>query len=452
MAARSVLQVPGAAGSFPQQNRAERTGWDKRNVLGEPLVITGVGLITSLGSDSQSVWSAVRQESSGVRPLMGIDGLPDGMLLAATVDLEGTPTRSLKVLHLCDIAASEVLHDAGLAGDQVDRSNMGCWISACMPDDRGTLDPDAATLDDRDSDIKWYDQFMPHVAHSHVMQKYGLFGPNMSHSTACGSGLIEMLSATRALRDGQCDAALVGSGEAVSRMLAAGFHRMGVLAYDEAPEQACRPLDSQRRGFVLGEGAAMFVVERLGHALKRGAKIYAQIDSCRCLSEAHHITGLDEKASTLTRLIQDTLGETGLEPRDIGYVSAYGTATEQNDKVEMRGIHNVLGSDTSSYCVIATKSMHGHLLNAAGCVELAITTLAMRDGFSPPTINLTNPDPKCHFDGVPLVGRENRFQHALKLSLAFGGHLVSVCLSRWNDAQTGFAYPSVKALPGAQAA
>ena len=118
----------------------------------------------------------------------------------------------------------------------------------------------------------------------------------------------------------------------------------------------------------------------------------------------------------------------------------------------MRGIHNVLGSDTSSYCVSATKSMHGHLLNAAGCVELAITTLAMRDGFVPPTINLTNPDPECHFDGVPLVGRENRFQHALKLSLAFGGHLVSVCLSRWNDTRTGFAYPSVKALPGAQAA
>lgn len=420
--------------------------------MDEPLVITGVGLITSLGRDSKSVWDAIRQGRSGVRPLMGINGLPDGMLLAATVELERIPAHSLKVVHLCDIAAGEALHDAGLSGDQVDRSNMGCWVSACMPDDRGTLDPEAATLEDRNSDIKWYDQFMPHVAHSHVMQKYGLFGPNMSHSTACASGLIEMLSATRALRDGQCDAALVGSGEAVSRMLAAGFHRMGVLAYDEAPEQACRPFDSQRSGFVLGEGAAMFVVERLAHALKRGARIYAQIDSCRCLAEAHHITGLDEKASTLTRLIQDTLTEAGLEPRDIGYVNAHGTATEQNDKVEMRGIIDVFGSDTSSYCVSATKSMHGHLLNAAGCVELAITTLAMRDGFAPPTLNLTNPDPECRFDGVPLVGRDNRFRHALKLSLAFGGHLVSVCLTRWNDSRTGFAYPSARALSSAQAA
>ena len=415
---------------------------DKQIVLSEPLVITGVGLITSLGADRESVWDAVRQGRSGVRPLQGIDGLPDGLLLAATVDVEGIPDRSLKVVHLCDVAAQEALRDAGLDSDQVDRDRLGCWVSACMPDDTAVLDPEGATRRDENGEIKWYHQFMPDVALAHVKRKHRLYGPGMSHSTACASGLIELLSATRALRDGQCDAALVGSGEAVSRMLAAGFHRMRVLAYHEDPEQACRPFDSQRSGFVLGEGAAMFVVERLGHAMRRGAKIYAQIESCRCLSEAHHITGLDENASTLTRLIEDTLTEARLDSKDIGYVNAHGTATEQNDRVEMRGIYRALGPETASYCVSATKSMHGHLLNAAGCVELAITTLAMRDGFAPPTINLTDPDPECQFDGVPLVGRTSRFQHALKLSLAFGGHLVAVCLSRWNDTSSGFAHPT----------
>jgi 3-oxoacyl-(acyl-carrier-protein) synthase len=227
-------------------------------------------------------------------------------------------------------------------------------------------------------------------------------------------------------------------------MFVAGFDQMRVLATDEDPNRACRPFDRTRKGFVFGEGAAMFVVERLGHALRRGARIYAQISAAKSLAQAHHVTSLDADGDALVHLMKLTLDEAHLRPGDVGYVNAHGTGTEQNDAAEATGIRRVFGADIRHTCVSATKSSLGHMLNSAGAAELAITALAMRDGFAPPTLNLHDPDPVCTFDCLPLVGRTNQFQHALKLSLAFGGHLVSMLLSRWNDAETGFAYPAIK--------
>jgi len=144
--------------------------------------------------------------------------------------------------------------------------------------------------------------------------------------------------------------------------------------------------------------------------------------------------------------MRSTLDGAGLDPDEIGYINAHGTGTVQNDLVEMRSIRDTFGSALDGICVSSTKSVLGHMINAAGGVELAITVLAMRDGFAPPTLNLTDPDPELSFACLPLVGRANRFRHALKLSVAFGGHLVAMVLSRWNDPSTGFAYPSEKKL------
>jgi 3-oxoacyl-(acyl-carrier-protein) synthase len=239
---------------------------------------------------------------------------------------------------------------------------------------------------------------------------------------------------------------LAGAGDAIDPLCAAGFRQMRVLAEHEDPQQACRPFDAKRNGFVLGEGAAMFVIERLSHALKRRAKIYAEIRCGKMLAEAHHVTGLDADADALAHLIDITLDGARLTPGDIGHVNAHGTGTEQNDLVEMRGIRRGLGRAADQVCVTANKAAIGHLVNAAGSIELAMTVLALRDGFAPPTLNLTQPDPECTFDCTPLVGRINRFQHALKISVAFGGHLVAVALSRWNDAATGFAYPEERRM------
>ncbi len=241
-----------------------------------------------------------------------------------------------------------------------------------------------------------------------MAREHDLRGPRLSNSTACASGTIAILKAVRAIRDDQCDIALAGSSEAIHPLFAAGFYSMGVLAKHDDPAQASRPFDADRNGFVMGEGAAMLVVERLSHARQRGASIYAEILGGRMLSDGRHVTSLDAGSDTLVELIDGALRTSGLTPHDISYVNAHGTGTKQNDVMETHGIRRALGRAADSICVSANKSMLGHLVNASGSVELALTALALRDGFAPPTLNLTNPDPECDLDCVPLVGRAGR--------------------------------------------
>jgi 3-oxoacyl-(acyl-carrier-protein) synthase len=274
-----------------------------------------------------------------------------------------------------------------------------------------------------------------------VASEYDLRGPRLANSTACASGTIAILKAMRAIRDGQCDVALAGSSEAIHPLFAAGFYNMRVLAEHDDPPCACRPFDLHRNGFVMGEGAAMFVLERLNHALQRGAEIYAEVLGGKILSDARHVTSLDENSDALVELIRGTLRSGGVVPRDVAYVNAHGTGTQQNDLLESRGIRHAFGRAADSVCVSANKSMLGHLVNASGSVELAITALALRDGFAPPTLNLTHPDPECDIDCIPLVGRARPLEHALKLSIAFGGHLAAILLRRWTGAHARQVQP-----------
>jgi len=191
----------------------------------------------------------------------------------------------------------------------------------------------------------------------------------------------------------------------------------------------------------MGEGAAMFVIERLSHALDRGARIYAELAGGKMLAEAHHVTGLDAESEVLAHLISITLRDARLAPDEVGYINAHGTGTQQNDLVETRGIRRALGRAADHVWVSGTKPMLGHLVNAAGSVELAITALALRDGFAPPTLNLTEPDPECDLDCIPLVGRRRALDTALKLSVAFGGHIAAIALRRWADRESEFDYP-----------
>jgi 3-oxoacyl-(acyl-carrier-protein) synthase len=288
---------------------------------------------------------------------------------------------------------------------------------------------------------RWWRQWLPNTACAMVAGDYGLRGPRLSNSTACASGTIAILKAFRAIRDGQCDLALAGSSEAIHPLFAAGFYNMRVLADDAEPARACRPFDLHRSGFVMGEGAAMFVLERFDHARQRGATIYAEILGGRILSDARHVTSLDENSDALVELIRGTLRTAGIAARDVAYVNAHGTGTQQNDLLESRGIRRAFGSAADSVCVSANKSMLGHLVNASGSVELAITALALRDGFAPPTLNLTHPDPACDLDCIPLVGRVRPLEHALKLSIAFGGHLAAIALRRWAGAEARSEQP-----------
>ena len=407
----------------------------------EPVVITGIGMVTALGLDRETVWENICRGESGVRRLTGIWGIPDDWALGAPVELPGPPDPRLKTVALCEWAAEEALEDARVDFDNVDRDRFACAISGHMTD--STFVPERMGYDAklRPTRTPWHEQCLPNTACATVARQYGLCGPRIAHSTACASGLIDILSAVRAIKDGQCDIAVAGSGESIDPLFAAGFKKMKVLAHHDDPTQAARPFDRRRNGFVLGEGAGMLVLERLSHAIGRRARIYASIDAAKALAEAHHVTGLDQDSEALTYLIDRTLKQARLRPGDIGYINAHGTGTQQNDVSETRGIRRAFGRAADEVCVSSTKSMLGHLVNAAGSVETALTVLALRDGFAPPTRNLTDPDPECNLDCVPIIGRKNRFGHAMKLAIAFGGHLVALALSRWNDAATGFDYP-----------
>lgn len=406
----------------------------------EPVVITGIGLIASLGADRETVWQGVREGRSGIRSLSGLTDVPASISIGAPVAVERDFPGQLKSVRLNLHAAEEAVADADIDFRHVDLDRFGCAISAHMGDagwlyeQCGRWDIAAARA------IPWWRQWFPNTACATVAARYGLRGPRLCHSAACASGLIEVLSATRSIQDDQCDIALAGSAEAFDPLFAAGFQAMRVLAHHDDPAQASRPFDSRRSGFVMGEGAAIFVIERLSHALRRGARIYAELAGGNMHTDAHHITGMDTDSETLAHLIAATLGRSGIGPSELGYINAHGTGTQQNDVVETRGIRRALGPAADQVCVSSTKSMLGHLVNAAGSVELAITTLAMRDRFAPPTANLTDPDPECDLDCIPLVGRRATFEHALKLSVAFGGHMAAAVLRRWTAAGSSAAW------------
>ena len=400
------------------------------------VVITGIGMIASVGNDRETVWRAVCAGRSGIRSLRGVKGIPNDLLLGATVDLESHQPGRVKVITLCEHAAAEAMADSRVDLTTADLDRFGCAISGHIGDTDYVVE--RIGRDDLIEEGKpdWSSQWLPNTACSTVANRYALGGPRLCHSTACASGMIEILAAVRSIHDGQCDIALAGSGEAIHPLFAAGFYQMKVLAYHDDPQQACRPFDARRQGFVMGEGAAMFVVERLSHAQARRAPIYAEIIGGKILADAHHVTGLNAESESLAHLITTTLRRANLTPSDINYINAHGTGTQQNDIMETRGIRRAMGPAAESLCVSATKSMLGHLVNASGSVELAITALALRDGFAPPTLNLTDPDPMCDLDCIPLVGRRGSFEHALKLSIAFGGHMVAIALRRWDGVQS----------------
>jgi len=395
------------------------------------VVITGIGLISAVGADRESTWQAVCRGEHAVAPLVGVPALPDGLLLAAAIPRPRGEWQ-LPTLPLARRAAAEAAADARLAGAVAPErlafasvANFGTTPRMsdllCGPRLAGT-------------ELPWWESWLPSTTTSGAAESVGALGLRTSCSAACASSSLALIRAVRALRAGECDAAISGAAETIHPLVAAGFYNMRVLAHHEDPSQACRPFDSRRSGFVMGEGAAMLVLERAGEAVRRGASIYAEITAAASCSDAHHVTDLNTDTTALEYVLRQTLAQSGLDADKIGYVNAHGTGTLQNDVTETRAVRHVFGAAADRLCMSSVKASLGHLVNAAGAVEVAITALALRDGFAPPTLNLTEPDPECDLDCIPLVGRQTPLEHALKISVAFGGHLAALALRRWTGA------------------
>jgi 3-oxoacyl-[acyl-carrier-protein] synthase II len=274
-----------------------------------------------------------------------------------------------------------------------------------------------------------------HTTIGHLGNIFALDGPNIACQTACAASSQAIGEAAELIRAGDADVMAAGGAHSMLHPLGiAGFNRLTALSQrNDSPQTASRPFDLTRDGFVIGEGAGMVILEELEHAKKRGAPIYAEITGYGTTADAYRMTDPHPQGKGAVRAMANALSDAGLKPADIGYINAHGTSTQANDSAETAAIKAVFGERAYKIPVSSSKSMLGHLIAAAGVVELVICVEAMRKGVLPPTINYQTPDPECDLDYIPNVAREHRVDHVLSNSFGFGGQNIALTVSRFKD-------------------
>lgn len=397
------------------------------------VVISGLGVVSPLGNDIATLFGRLMAGQSGIRKLQ----LPFVDKLAIRIGAPVTdfdPNAHFTKMQLTGIerfsqfalvAAAQAVSDAQLELSETEKMRAGICMGSCMGG--------ASTLEDGYVEVLLRDPprvkplsvllSMNNAAASHISIKYGLQGPNMTYATACSSSAIAVGEAYRQIKHGYCNVMLAGGAEAMLTLgVMKAWEALRTLA-NEDPFDAgasCKPFSKDRSGLVLGEGAAVLVLEDAERAIARGAKIYAEIVGYDCSSDASHITKPD--ATGQSRTIVRALQEAGLQPQDIDYINAHGTATLAGDVQETMAIKNVFGTHAKQIPVSSTKSMHGHLMGATGAVEFMTAVLALEHNAIPPTINLHHPDPECDLDYVPNQGRTDLdLNVVMSNSFAFGG-------------------------------
>jgi 3-oxoacyl-[acyl-carrier-protein] synthase II len=274
-----------------------------------------------------------------------------------------------------------------------------------------------------------------HTTVGHLAHAFALDGPNIACQTACAASSQAIGEALELIRAGDADAIAAGGAHSMLHPLGiAGFNRLTALSQrNDSPRTASRPFDLTRDGFVIGEGAGIVVLEEMEHAKTRGANIYAELTGYGTTADAYRMTDPHPQGKGAIRAMADALKDAGLSPADIGYINAHGTSTQANDSAETAAIKAVFGQRAYNIPVSSSKSMLGHLIAAAGVVELVICVEALRKGVLPPTINYQTPDPECDLDYIPNAAREKRVDHVLSNSFGFGGQNIALTVSRFRD-------------------
>ena len=400
-------------------------------------------MVSPLGIGKEVFWKNLLAGQSGVRLLdhPSFGDLP--CRVGAPVDdfrpeefLERKEARRLDRYCQFALAALELaLRDARLSLEELDPERVGVVFGTGFGG-LETLVHQHRTLLERGPD-KVSPFFVPmmiaNMAAGHAAMRTGARGPNETIITACASSNHAAGEAFRLIQRGEADVVFTGGSEAALERLAfAGFCAMKALSTrNEEPEKASRPFDARRDGFVMGEGAAVLVLEEAGLAVKRGATIYAEVVGYGATSDAYHITQPAPRGRGGARAMQKALEDAGLLPSQVDYINAHGTGTPLGDLAETQAIKDVFGEHAYRLAVSSTKSMTGHLLGAAGAVELAATALAVSEGALPPTINYEYPDPECDLDYVPNRARYQPVEVALSNAFGFGGHNATVILRKW---------------------
>ncbi len=407
------------------------------------VVITGLGAISPVGLSVEETWDALLAGKSGAAPITHFDASDHKTHFAAEVkgfDAEALfgrreARRMDRYSQFALAAAQQAVADAGLEITNNNRDRIGVLIGTGIGG-IGTLLEQADLLRERDaSRVNPFliPMMLADTAPGMIAINLGVRGPNMSVVTACATGSNALGEAAEIIRRGSADVMVSGGGEAaIVKLTMAGMNSMGALSTrNDDPTKASRPFDANRDGFLMGEGAAVLILESLEHAQARGANILAEVSGYGTTDDAYHISAPAEGGEGAALCMQLALENAGLAAEDIGYINAHGTSTKLNDKGETAAIKTVFGERAYQIPVSSTKSMTGHLLGASGALEALICTKALNEGVIPPTINYETPDPECDLDYVPNKPREAQIKHALSNSFGFGGHNATVIISRY---------------------
>jgi len=408
------------------------------------IVITGMGVVSPIGSGKEAFWRAVKEGVSGTRRMDGIidlDGIP-AKIGAPVKDFDPEALRELgrnpkkldRSAQLTLIAAQEALEDSGLDLTKENMEQIGVIIGTGIGGIQSLEKSHEQFLLQGPKKVspRFIGQLMPNSLSAEIALTFGFRGPNFGVVSACASANHAIGLAGELLRGGFADLIIAGGGEAVLTPLTyAGFARAGALSLrNDEPERASRPFDRERDGFVPGEGAGILILETLEHAQGRGAEPHAELLGFGMSDDAYHITAPDPSGHGAREAMARALQRAGLSPQDVDYINAHGTSTPLNDKVETLAIKRLFGEHAHRLSISSTKSQIGHLLGAAAAVEAIATILAIGEDLVPPTINYEHPDPECDLDYTPNKPRKRRIEVALSNSFGFGGHNAVICLGK----------------------
>lgn len=415
---------------------------------GHRVVITGLGLITPVGNDVKSTWSALLAGTSGAAPITQFeaDERYDTRFACEVKGFDPMDYMDRKEARRADrfaqfaVAVSQqAVEDAGLGNDlaPVDPERVGVIIGSGIGGIATFEEQTRVMLERGPGRVSpfFVPMFIPDMAAGLVSMRFGAKGPNYATVSACASSGHALGNSFRLIQEGDADVMIAGGTEAsVTPLSIAGFSNMKALSTrNDSPETASRPFDAERDGFVLGEGAGAVILESLEHALARGADIVAELVGFGQSADAYHMTAPAPQGAGAQLAIRAALEDGDLQPSDIGYINAHGTSTPPNDANETAAVKAVFGDAAYRLVMGSTKSMTGHQLGAAGAVEGIITALVVREGRIPPTINFSTPDPACDLDYAHNEGREQEVAAAITNSFGFGGHNVCLAVRRWEE-------------------
>lgn len=409
------------------------------------IVITGIGVVSPLGNDLATTWEGLKAGRSGIDLIKSMDTTDYPAKIAGEVkDFDPAPffknpkdsRRVDRFLHFAVAAASMALKDSGLDLGAIDKNRTGVMVGSGIGG-LGTLEAQhEALLAKGPGRVSPFmiPYMISNMASGLISMEYGFGGPNMAIVTACATSNHNIGEAWRIMKYGDADIMVTGGAEATILPTGlAGFCNMKALSTrNDNPQAASRPFDVDRDGFVMGEGSGVVILETLEHAQKRGARIYGELVGYGISADAYHLTSPLPEGQGAARCMKMALEHAKMNPEEVNYVNTHGTSTPVGDVCETKALKETFGDYAKNGLLISsTKSMTGHLLGAAGGLEIAACLMAMQDGIIPPTINLDNPDPECDLDYVPHVAREAKVDVALSNSFGFGGHNSTVIVKRY---------------------